>query len=45
MVYVEFWDDVYREWRLAKMNIFKALICHYFGEDCRIVPRNEIDFY
>ena len=44
MLYVEFWDKDAREWSLAKMNFVKALICHFFGEDCRIVPRSEIIF-
>ena len=44
MLYVEFWDENFREWRLAKMNFIKALICHFCGKDCRIVPRSQIDF-
>lgn len=44
MLYVEFWDDERRKWSLARMIFWKALICHWFGEDCRIVPRKEIIF-
>ena len=44
MVYVEFYDC---GWHLAKMNIFKALFCVLFDTElsCRIVPKNEIEFY
>lgn len=44
MLYVEFWDNERRKWSLARMIFWKALICHWFGEDCRIVPRREIIF-
>ena len=44
MLYVEFWDNERRKWCLARMIFWKALICHWFGEDCRIVPRKEIIF-
>lgn len=44
MVYVEFYDC---GWHLAKMNIFRALFCVLFDTElsCRIVPKNEIEFY
>lgn len=44
MLYVEFWDETACKWGLARMNFIKALICHFFGKDCRIVPRSEIIF-
>ena len=47
MVYIEWYDYEKGCWRLAKLDIFRALYCVLFGAElgCRIVPRKEIEFY
>lgn len=42
MLYLRFWDKELREWRLVKINFVEAIIYHFLGEDCYIVPRKNI---
>lgn len=34
MMYIEWWDSVYREWKLSKMIFWKAILCVLLNEDC-----------